>query len=459
MAQAVRQLSLLDVSFLQMETPETPMHVAALEIFSPPPDGAEAFLAGIKELYRRKRDQLPVMRWKLGSRPQDFGHPSWFVDEGFDLDRHVTRRTLSAPGDRATLEALVGELHAQPLGRDKPLWETVVIDGLASGEIALYRKLHHAAVDGGATMIMMDVLFGDGAEMAATPATPAGAPLEQLFKRYVETLGDIPAILRSVADAAAQLFTPGAIADWQRLAAPLTPFNVSLGPQRVFAGETLSLDRIKAVAKASGGKVNDVVMALSSAILRRYLQEEGALPRDSLTAMVPVSTRAADDTTASNQVISMVVPLATDADDPKTRIETLMRDGQRAKALSNPIRHLAPLTAGIGGFGSPDLAQNLIGLWARAQLPDVMPPAANLTVSNVPGARRPLHAAGCELRAVYPISIVAHGMGINITVESYCDQLNFGFTTARNALPQPRRLAAMLAGELTQLEQAYGIAA
>jgi len=217
----------------------------------------------------------------------------------------------------------------------------------------------------------------------------------------------------------------------------------------------VSLPEAKAIAKKAGGKLNDVVLALSSGVLRRYLMEQGGLPSRSLTAAVPISLREEGNTDANNQVFGMVCSLATNIEDPKERLESIIAQSTKSKEMSHPLRALMPSISNVAMLGAPMLIQVLALLYSRSNLSDVLPPAANVTISNVPGPRQTLYAVGAELLHIFPVSISTHGLALNITVQSYRDQLDFGFIAGANIIPHVEVLANMLPKEFELLAAAF----
>ena len=239
------------------------------------------------------------------------------------------------------------------------------------------------------------------------------------------------------------------------MVSPSTILNKSISSERSFAGVSISLSQAKALAKQAGGKLNDVVLAISSGVVRRYLLERGALPAKSMTAAVPVSLREEGNTDANNQVFGMICSIASNVEDPKTRLETIIAQSTRSKEMSHPLRALMPQLSNVSMLGAPILVQILALLYSRSSLSDVLPPAANITVSNVPGPRQTLYAAGAELLHIFPVSISTHGLALNITVQSYRDQLDFGFIAGANIIPHVQVLCDMLPGEFAALQAAF----
>jgi hypothetical protein len=512
MSETIRKLSVVDSAFLFAETAECPMHVGSLTIVKLPDGYSGDFYEDFKARIESRLDLAKSLRWKLAQAPFDIDRPSWVEDEQFDLDRHVLRGALPAPHTRVMAERLAGWLHAMPLNRARPLWEIYIFDGMPDNEAAIYSKMHHALIDGGGGAALTEILYETSATpVSDAPPAPSKArptPKRQdtrdlassMFAAYAELwrapfqssqLGnlelprsggsDLASVLLDAAihqvewplrvganlgeitqaysAAVTNAFKPDSLKALDLLSAPSTPINVAISSERSFAGITVSMARVKAIAAKAGGKVNDVVLALSSGVLRRYLEEEDALPKKSLTAFVPISAREAGDAELKNQVFGMVVPLATNVDDPKARLETIVASAATSKQLANPFRSLVPHFADIPTFGSPMVLQLLAVFYGRSRLADSLPPPMNVVVSNVFFSRTPIYIAGARIEHVYPMSIPVHGQALNITVHGYVDGLDFGLMAAANVIPNVQRLAKMLTTELDELERAYGPAA
>jgi WS/DGAT/MGAT family acyltransferase len=271
----------------------------------------------------------------------------------------------------------------------------------------------------------------------------------------VRFAGNIPTMLKSVSDVIGKVSDPKSRESLASMTSPPTILNKSISSERSFAGVSISLSRAKALAKLSGGKLNDVVLALSSGVVRRYLMQNSALPNKSLTAAVPISLREEGNSEANNQVFGMICAIATNVGDPRTRLETIIAQSTKSKEMSHPLRALMPQVSNISMLGTPILVQILALLYSRSSLSDVLPPAANITVSNVPGPRQTLYAAGAELLHIFPVSISTHGIALNITVQSYRDQLDFGFIAGANIIPHVQVLCDMLPEEFDALEAAF----
>ncbi|MBR0794745.1 wax ester/triacylglycerol synthase family O-acyltransferase [Bradyrhizobium jicamae] len=499
-----RKLSSLDASFLYLETPEMPMHVGSMAIFRLPEGYKGDFFEEFKAMIASRLHIAPILKARLQKAPLDIDHPSWVEDDQFDIDRHIFLASLPQPRDRATLERIVGWMHAKLLNRARPLWEFYVFEGMKDNEVGLYSKMHHACIDGGAGAALTSMIYDltpvprevdpptakkvapEPRDIAANlidayqqlwtqPFDAAAAPKSlELPRSGKSDLGSIlfdnamfqiesavkfassmPTVLKSLSDVVAKVADPKSRESLQSMASPPTILNKAISSERSFAGTSISLSRAKALAKASGGKLNDVVLALASGVVRRYLISQGALPNKSLTAGVPISLREEGNAESNNQVFGMICSIATDVEDPRKRLETIIAQSTKSKEMSHPLRALMPQVSNISLLGAPILVQILALLYSRSDLSNVLPPGTNITVSNVPGPRQTLYAAGAELLHIFPVSISTHGIALNITVQSYRDQLDFGFIVGANIIPHVQVLCDMLPLEFDALEAAF----
>ena len=507
---SVRKLSVIDSAFLYAETVECPMHIGSVAFLKPPAGYDGDFFEDVKARIASRIHLAKSLRFKLAPTPFDIDRPSWIEDEHFDIDRHVFRGALPAPGDRATVLRLSGWMHAKALNRARPLWEVYVYDGLPNGETAMYTKVHHSLVDGAGGAAVTGILYdltptpGPAPAQAPDPGTNADyhevrdlaasmvAAWTQLLKTgtaderaafelprthgtdLVSVLLDaaihqtewqlkmafgFPQIVGALQAALSEALKPGAVKSLAELAAPASALNVSIASERTFGIASLPLARVKAVGAKANATVNDVVLALSAGMLRRYLNELGTLPKRPMTAFVPISAREKGNAEMRNQIFGMVVPLATEIADPKARLETIVAESQRAKGFANPFRSLVPHLIELPTFGTPMLLQLLATFYSRSNLANVIAPPFNLIISNVFVSKKPLYIAGAELLQAYPMSILAHGQALNVTVHGYRDRLDFGLVAASNVIPHLGHVAAMLPEELNDLERALGIPA
>jgi WS/DGAT/MGAT family acyltransferase len=322
---------------------------------------------------------------------------------------------------------------------------------IAANLIDSYQQLWRQPFDGSSTPKSIDLPRSGKSDLGSILFDNAMFQIESAVK----FAGSIPTMLKSVSEVVGKISDPKSRDSIASMASPSTILNKTISSERSFAGTSISLSRAKALGKKSGGKLNDVVLALSSGVVRRYLLERGALPAKSMTAAVPISLREEGNTDSNNQVFGMICSIATNVENPKERLEAIIAQSTKSKEMSHPLRALMPQVSNISMLGAPILVQILALLYSRSNLSDVLPPAANITVSNVPGPRQTLYAAGAELLHIFPVSISTHGLALNITVQSYRDQLDFGFIAGANIIPHVQVLCDMLPLEFEALEKAF----
>lgn len=460
------RLSTLDASFLYMETPETPMHVAGLGIFAPPPSGVDVFKSFHEHIAARLH-LLPFFERKLNAIPASVDNPVWIREANVDLDYHIRQMALPRPGTMEQLRTLVARLHMILLDRSRPLWQYYVIEGLEGGGFAVYVKMHHSGIDGAAGMAALDIIFGSSSDPTPIAQPPAkilsGAAeptlLELVGKTYEDFWQQQRRMLEALPDLGKALTNVGRrlIEDLGRgsnavVLAPKTIFNVAVSKQRSFGTTTISLSEVKAVGTATDSKVNDVVMAVCAGALRRYLLEHSALPQQSLIAALPVSLREPGNTEMNNQVTMMLCSLSTDVADPLARLTTIVASSQDSKARLGDVKGAMPTDISI--LGAPFVMTGLAEWMGRTKAADQLPAMVNVLISNVPGPRKPMFCAGAQLQNYFPVSIPSHGGALNITVQSYMDNLDFGLIACRAAVPDIQKMADMLVEEFETLKRA-----
>jgi WS/DGAT/MGAT family acyltransferase len=354
-------------------------------------------------------------------------------------------------------------LHAERLDRGVPMWQFVVIENVEPGVIALYSKIHHALLDGQGGIALAQALLDIEAKPVKSrkPAKAKAADEPRLRQRdltnvamrstinqFAKLLRALPATLKlagSMSEAANLL---GSLRE-NVLLAPNSVFNRQLGPGRSFAAISLPLDDIKRCARGHGVSLNDVVMAICAGALRDLLKKSDKLPRKSLIAAMPVSLREAGNQDANNQVSMVQCSLHTGIKDPIERLHAIHADTQQIKQRVATFKNLIPTD--FPGLAAPIWAAGLSRLWAFGHISERLPALANLAISNVPGPPIPLYLAGARLRHYYPVSIVTHGLGLNITVQSYAGHLEFGLTACSDIVAKPDILARAMQRSLTEL--------
>ena len=459
----MKSLSGIDGAFLHLETPQTPMHVASLHLFDLPPGYRGDFHADIQHLMRSRVHLAPVFTRKLTPMPLQFANPVWVEDDAIDFDYHVQRITLPSPGTTAQLQDLAGRLHAELLDRNRPLWRLAVIDGLQSGQMGYYIQVHHAVLDGQAGVLLAQALFDITAEprhvSAGKPlpaehpgrAELAAAALKHDAGQYVKLLRHLPEVLKTLGG----LFGASAAKARGGLGqnfsfGPKTPLNVPITGERGYAAVSIPLASLKQLAQGHDATLNDVVLALCSGALRRYLAQHGGIPKKPLIAAMPISLRQAGNVEYTTQATMSLVNLNTQIADPVLRMHAIRDAAGAVKALARQAQGVLPTD--FPSIGTPWLLQALAALYGRPAIADAMPTFANLAISNVPGPQLPLYAAGARMASYWPLSIVEHGLGLNITVMSYAGAMGFGFTTATAAVPDPQQLSAALLEALHEMQ-------
>ncbi|HSE12015.1 MAG TPA: wax ester/triacylglycerol synthase family O-acyltransferase [Rudaea sp.] len=461
-----RPLSGLDAGFLYLEAAGTPMHVGSVMLMQKPKRRSYDFYTALVAHMRERMPAAAPLHRVLHDAPLELGHPRWIESPAVDLDYHVQRRKLAAPGSLAQLWRLVGELHAEPLPRDRPLWQFVAIEGLASGEVALYSKIHHALLDGQGGIALARVLLdmhptkrglGPAAQAAPPPHRRKHAAKKSIgasAQRFAALVRDLPGLLKTVTDAARGAGSLlGKIRDSVMLA-PRTPFNAQVGPQRSFAVASLSLAAVKRVAHHFDTSLNDVVLTLCASALRDYLLRRKVLPKETLIAAMPISLRASGDASVNNQVSMVQCALRTDIADPAERLQAIATATGSLKRQVSSVRNFIPTD--FPGFAAPIWAPGLSWLWAHSGIVERLPPLANLVVSNVPGPPVTLYMAGSKIVHYYPVSIVTHGLGLNITVNSYDGWLEFGVIAGKEIAPKVATIASGLNRALDALAKKTG---
>jgi WS/DGAT/MGAT family acyltransferase len=482
----MRQLTSLDAQFLALEDGRNLGHVSGLAIYDPSTaPGGILNAARLQELVAERLHLLPPFRWRLAQVPFGLDHPYWIDDEHFDLGYHVRELALPAPGSEAQLAEQVARIFGRPLDRARPLWELYVIHGLRRGRIAVMTKIHHSAVDGLSGAEILAVLLDlqpEGRDVAPAESAPkahapgememlarglASLPLQpvRLARNLPKTLANLDALptlrhvpgasiiasaTRTIGRVTSPRRTDGGVLEGRRLRAPRTRFQSALSPHRRVGWGTVSLSDVKSVKNAFGCTVNDVVMTMCASATRSFLIEHGELPDAPLVTMVPVSVRTPEQFgTFGNRISTMVVELPTDEADPRARLERMSRTmasaKERHKALPATIlqdaNHVIP----------PALLARAARVTARIAVTRGLESPLNLIISNVPGSPLPLYLAGAKLEAQYPISAIIDGSGLNITLLSYRDQLDFGIVSDPAMLDDAFDIVARLELALEEL--------
>jgi WS/DGAT/MGAT family acyltransferase len=462
----MKPVKAIDAAFLQLETVATPMHVGALFVLEPgSPQAGRGFFRRFRAAVRRSLGSSEVFTRRIASLPFDVANPMWVTDAP-DLDYHVRRTVLPAPGSQHQLEECVADLHAPLMDRDRPLWELHVIEGLEGGRVALYVKTHHAGLDGASAQVFLrsfvDAEPRPRRRRAAPVPEPEQATVRDLLAAGVRhQLDELRRLPRAAAELAQSL--PGGltsavqsaraalaeVAQSGLPAAPRTPLNVAITGERSFASVEVALERVKAVARNHQATINDVILAATAGALRRWLVLHDALPEEPLRTAVPFSTRESGNTDHSIQVSFMSIDLHTQVADAHARLRAIHESALEAKAAAQKIKALMP--DDLPSVGLPWLLGALAWVIGQETVVGRLPLPTNVIISNVAGPPMPLYVAGARALTYSPVSIPYHGCALNVTVYSYDGKLFFGLTGARSALPDLRDLAEGLKVELDLL--------
>jgi diacylglycerol O-acyltransferase / wax synthase len=458
------------LGFLLAENRRMPMHVGGLQLYKKPEGAGRNYVRDLFEEARDTTDIAPLFLKHPYRSIRTAGQWVWVEDDQFDIEHHVRHSALPKPGRVRELFELVSRLHSTRLATERPLWEWHLIEGLRDGRVAMYTKTHHSLVDGVSAMRLLASVLSTDPDRRDMPAPwaarPASASARQTREVAETSLADVPvkalqtafgltAEAAGLPSALVKTITRGLRNETSAVSlyAPRTMFNQSITGSRRFAAQDWPIERMRAVGKATGSTINDVVLAMCSGALRAYLLDHDALPDTGLVAMVPVGLNAQQSQVASadggNAVGAVMVQLATDLDDPAARLLAIhrsMRDGKQALSSMTPTQILAMSAIGM--------APSILTPMLRMQ--GIVRPPFNVIISNVPGPRSTHYFNGARLVGTYPLSIPINGMALNITCTSYDGKMGFGVTGCRRTVPHLQRILGHLDAELTALERAAG---
>jgi len=453
-----RPMPLLDLTFLLLDRPESPSNVGVLMLFDPPA-GRRASVAAA-QIARAYRSAKPAPPFDALPDLSVLALPRWRSAERVDLRRHVLRETLESPGDVYELCRHVARLHEPLLDRSRPLFEVHIIDGLASGQVAVYLKSHHAYWDG---RYALGRVFGEMARQPGPVAAPFFAetgqppPAQHADRPALDLPGGVRSLLTQVS-AFGELLTTlsgrtrGLATGEQRpgnrpFAGPHTRFNEPVGAERTFAGFRLPLDEMRRIARVAGGTLNDVVLAVVDAGVERVLAARGERPREPLVAMCPVSVRPPGDVEPTTKATSLFVPLAQPRAGAVARLGQIVANTRAAKGEFEALSREAAL----------DYAMLAFGLWfvsSKLGFGAVTRPVINFAVSNVGEVEGERYVGDCRLAAAYPASMVADPTGLNVTVLSVDGHMDFGIVANAAVLKDAFELAQACEAAFLQLSRA-----
>ena len=451
-------MPLNDSMFLLAERREQPMHVGGLQLFHYPPGAGDDWLRELYDgiVHSDPAEITPLFRRRPYRPASSLGAWTWQTDPDVDLEHHIRHSALPQPGRVRELLALASRLHGTLLDRHRPLWEAHLIEGLEGRRFAVYSKIHHSMLDGVSALRLLAQSLSPDPETRDMPmpwSVPLGRRSETASNGLAGLLGISVSALRTTYEIAGL----GPMAGRAALRAfldqnshlpslgPKTILNQPITGARRFAAQSWPMERIRAVATASGTTVNDVILAMCSGALRDYLTDLDELPDEPLVAMTPVSLRQAGADVGGNAVGALLCNLATDRSDAGERLAAVHQSMEEGKSA---LRGMSPTQATVASAIA--MTPMLLG-----QIPGVRrvaSPGYNLVISNVPGPSEALYWNGARLEGVYPMSIPTDGQALNITVTSYNGDMEFGLTGCRRTVPHLQRLLGHLDWALEQLE-------
>ncbi len=488
----MKSLTGLDATFLYLETPEMPMHVGSFNLCELPAGFKGSFHKAVTAHLGKRMHLAPVFTRKLVFMPLDLGHPLWVEADSVDIGFHIRRAdpasTASRPMTLLEAHKVCAQLHSEPIDRRFPLWEFYVFDRIALPKnqggrtvAGFFSKIHHAALDGKGGVLLANALLDLGPVPREVPPpdperrrkTEADLKLGKMIGSvFSSSLGQLAKLAKALPSAASTFGSTlarqstassatGVRAKMPIKLAPQTPFNTGITAGRVFVTATVPLAECKAMGKAVGGSFNDIVLWLCATALRSYLTQHHSLPKKSLVAAMPVSLReggATDATNLGNQVSMSLVELGTHLAHPLKRMNAIMASTAKVKTSISSLKGLLPtdypsLLAPwlVGGAGK--LALNAYG---KSGLASRLPLVANLAISNVPGSPLPLYLAGARFLSFHPLSIIVHGVALNITVQTYAGQVDFGIIADKKALPHAKDLAKAIEAAFAEAQTLLG---
>lgn len=468
----MRRLSGQDGGFLVLELPEQPMQTVVLAVLRPGPEGPVQ-VGDVRRHMAARLGELPAFRWRVVPVPLGLSHPVFVEDPAFDMGRHVRHAVLPEPGGDGELDALCARLAEQHLDRGRPLWHMTLVDGLEGGRQAVVLEIHHALMDGFATLATLARIFSAS---AAPDGGPDGSPAGASASRRVP--GGVRLVAGAIGHQSRVLVAlPGLVATTRRGAAavkqrrsevavrapdagvdtPLSTINLGFTAERRFARTWLPLEEVRRVKEAAGVTVNDVVLAVVAGALRSYLEARGELPGRPLVASVPVGMegRGAPTRVTGNRFSRLTTSLATDVADPWTRLATIAAVTREAKVcldlagrqlLPDWLEYLPPL------LGAPAVRR----VQAARRNPGKAPAKldANVVVSNVRGPSERWQLGSAAVEEMYLAGPPNGGVGVTIVAWDYAGRLLLGLLSFADSVEDPGELTAGLRRGLAELVEA-----
>jgi WS/DGAT/MGAT family acyltransferase len=465
------RLSVIDRTFLDLESSSYPQHIAATLIFDAAPlrrpeGGVDA--DRIRDYIASRLYRIPRYRQKLSWIPLE-GHPVWVDDDTFNIHYHVRHTSLPAPGDERQLKRLAGRIMSQQLERGKPLWEAWIVEGLEGDRFALITKTHHCVIDGIAGVDLMTVLLDPSAEAGLEeapqwlPEAPPGAlelARRELGRRLLTPLRAVGGLaeavrqpLASVERAREQISALGEALSAGLQPASETPLNRELGPHRRVDWTSFELAHVKQVKNKLGGTVNDVILATVSGALGRFLEQRGvtrsAQARLEMRAMVPVSVRPDTERGGvGNQIALWAVALPVAERNPHHRLSGVREVTAHLKESKQALG--AEVLAAVSEWTVPNLLSIATRMAYRFR-------ASNLVVTNVPGPQIPLYLLGARMDSSYPMLNLLTNHSLGVALFSYAGRLHWGFMADWDLVPDLHDFVDATREAFRELCQAAGV--
>ncbi|MEM8583178.1 MAG: wax ester/triacylglycerol synthase family O-acyltransferase [Bacteroidota bacterium] len=459
-------ISGMDATFLYIESPTSPMHIGSVAVI----EGSTEF-EKVRATILSRLHTIPRLRKRLVYVPFSIDYPYWVDDPNFNIDLHLHHIALPKPGNWKTLRKIANQIFSEPLDQSRPLWSITFVEGLDNipqvpkGSVAIIPKIHHVAVDGVGSAGLLSLLFDFTPEIQPIPEPrpykpkPLPNELAIMLKSSLSFIKKPLKLPKLVTEAVTASFKAGFLTRVQKkdlptapFTAPNSPLNGIISAQRKWNTAILSLDRVKALKNIMETTLNDVVLAICAGALRKYLLEKDKLPLKPLVGMVPISTRAASDESAGNQISSMLVQLATNIEDPIERLQTIHENTVRGKTYNKAIgaKALANMSEAVP-FG---IANQAARLYTRFHISELHNPVFNVTITNVPGPQFPLYLNGNKLLAIMGSAPIIDGMGLIITVFSYNGLITLSPTSDANTMPDIDVFSKYLRESANELEAA-----
>ncbi len=466
---SIQQISGQDATFLYAESPSSPMHIATLTIV----EGSIEF-NDFKEIVASKLHLIPKFRKKLLNVPMNLDYPYWVDDPNFDIDLHIHRIRLPEPANWKTLREMTSSIFSGPLDLRRPLWSIDFIEGLdevsqvPKGSIAIVSKIHHVMIDGSSGVGLMGILFDKNLEdkdkkpAPPKPYDPEPLPdeISLLLKSsygFLKNPLKIPKLIGETAFSLIKGKMNSQLNGKKRIhkssfSIPKTIFNESVSPKRTWGTAILEFDRINTLRKVMDVTVNDLILAICTGAIRRYLEEKEKLPIQPLVANVPISIRVkGDKQKMNNQISNMFIKIATHIKDPIQRLEYIQEQTNLGKSRHKAVgaKALSKMADAVP-FGLANLAA---GLYTRYNIKEFHRPPFNVTITNVPGPQNPLYLKGHKVLGIFGLTPVLDGFGLIIAAFSYNGLVSITTTSDAKTMPDADKFSKYIRDSTNELEE------